>query len=204
MVAGFIAMTQLHVSAGTAGGPGDAYCMISMTRDTSLAVTFASAANQSFARGYAPVAISMITITDDPATPVIKNGTPIVVRIPADLAMTWDEADMTATFGGTAAGKVGTISYAAGNKHLVINVTADFAAGDTLTISDLSFKNYLISGTSRLELDFDNDGSVDSQDDKTITIVSAFHYGGIEDGYAMGVMREDRRMRIDGTTILIK
>ena len=166
------------------GGPGDSYTMGDMTGDVGLGgavVTLASAANQSFTRGYAPVAISTITITDD-ATPGIKNGTPIVVRIPPGLAMTWDETDIAATFGGTALGKVGGISYAGSNKQLVIAVTNDFAANDTLTISALSFKDYLGSGSDRLELDFDNDGEADSQDDKTVTILSAFHHGGMEDG----------------------
>ena len=177
-----------------------------MSSDVNLGgavVTIASAANQSLFRGYTPLPISTITITDDNTSPGIKSGIPIVIRIPADLVMTWDEADLTPTFGGAASGKVGSISYASGNKHLVINVTVDFAAGDTLTIANLSFKNYLSGGPGRLELDFNNDNSVDSHDDKTISILSSFHYGGIDDGYTMGVMKEDRKMHLPGTIILL-
>ncbi|OGV65506.1 MAG: hypothetical protein A2498_17005 [Lentisphaerae bacterium RIFOXYC12_FULL_60_16] len=188
------------------GGSGGAYSMDTMTSDVELGgavAAIASASNQSFARGYTPRAIGMITITDDPVSPGIKSGTPVVIHIPSGLAMTWDETDTTATFGGTAAGKVGTISYAGSNKQLVIAVTGDFAAGDTLTIADLSFKNYLGSGTGHLEMDFDNDGGIDSQDDKTVTILGAFHYGGMEDGYAMDAMLLDRDMRIHGTLLMV-
>jgi len=188
------------------GGSGDAYSMDTMAGDIGLGgavVTLASAANQSFVRGYTPVAISTLTVNDDPTNPGIKSGTPIVIRIPDDLAMTWDETDTMATFGGTASGKVGAISYASGNKHLVINVIGDFVANDTLSISDLSFKNYLGSGTGRLELDFDNDGGVDSQDDKAVSILSAFHYGGTEDSYAMDVMNEDEYLRLIGTLLML-
>jgi len=179
------------------GGSGDAYSMGAMAGDVNLGgavVTLASAANQSFPRGYLPVGVSTITITDD-TTPGIKSGTPIVVRIPAGLAMMWDETDLTPTFGGTASGKVGTISYASGNKHLVINVTGDFAASDTLTIADLSFKNYLGSGIDRLELDFDNNGLADADDNKTIAISTAYHHGGLEDSYALCAMNDDQKLR---------
>jgi len=188
------------------GGSGDAYSMDTMAGDIGLGgavVTLASAANQSFVRGYTPVAISTLTVNDDPTNPGIKSGTPIVIRIPDDLAMTWDETDATATIGGTAAGKVGAVSYAGSNKQLVIAVTNDFAANDTLTIADLSFKNYLGSGTGYLELDFDNDGGVDSQDDKTVSILSAFHYGGTEDSYAMGAMGQDEYLRLIGTLLML-
>jgi len=196
VVATLLMMIGHSVSAAIyTGGYGANYSMGAMVSDVSLGgavVTFTSAANQSFLSGDTPVGISMITITDDDTTPGIKSGIPIVIRIPSNLVMTWDETDLTPTFGGTASGKVGSISYASGNKHLVINVTGDFAAGDTLTIANLSFKNYLSGGPSKLELDFNNDNSVDSHDDKTISILSSFHYGGIDDGYAVGSMRRDR------------
>jgi len=203
---GFLLMAGARVSGAIyTGGSGDAYSMGAMAGDVHLGgavVTLASAANQSFSRGYAPAAISTITITDD-TTPGIKSGTPIVVRIPANLAMAWDETDVTATFGGTASGKVGIISYASGNKHLVINVTSDFAAGDTLTIADLSFKNYLGSGADRLELDFDNNGLADAEDNRTVSILSAFHYGGMEDSYALNTMNDDQELRANEGAIFM-
>ena len=194
----FLMMTGPGAQAAIyTGGSGDAYSMSAMASDAGLGgalVTLASAANQSLTRGYASVAISTITITDY-TTPAIKSGTSIVVRIPAGLAMTWDETDTTATFGGTAAGKVGVVSYAASNRHLVIAVTSDFAANDTLTVSALSFKNYLGAGSDRLELDFNNDGLDDADDGKTVTILSGFHHGGLEDSYALCAMNDDQKLR---------
>ena len=177
-----------------------------MSSDVNLGgavVTIASAANQSLFRGYASLPISTITITDDNTSPGIKSGIPIVIRIPADLVMTWDETDLTPTFGGTASGKVGSISYTSGNKHLVINVTGDFAAGDTLTIADLSFKNYLSGGPERLELDFNNDGLDDAEDAKIINILSAYHYGGKEDAYSLYTMNEDRNLRANQGSVFM-
>lgn len=176
------------------GGSGDGYGTETMTNDVLLGgpyVAVSSAANQSFLRGYAPVAIATITITDaNPA--VISNGTSLAVCIPAGFNMTWDETDTTATFGGTASGKVGAIGYAGSNKRLLVAVTNGFAANDTLTISDLSFKNYVAAGTTRLLLDFDNNGQADAQDDKTITVLGACYTGGSADSYARDAMNEDK------------
>jgi len=199
-------MAQMRASGAIyTGGPGDAHSMSAMGGNVHLGgaeVAFVSAASQSFLRGYAPVGISTITITDD-ATPGIKSGTPIVIRIPSGLVMTWDETDTTATFGGTASGKVGAISYASGNKHLVVSVTSDFAASDTLTISGLSFKNYLSSGAGRLQLDFDSNGLIDADDGKTVAIFSTFHRGGNEDNYAASAMDDDQKLRANEGAVFL-
>ena len=85
---------------------------------------------------------------------------------------------------------------------LVIAVTNDFIACDTLTVSDLSFKNYIGSGSARLELDFDNDGVVDAQDDKTITILGVY-FGGLGDSYAMDQMIKDKSLYLPAGTIFM-
>ena len=187
------------------GGPGASSAMGAMTNDVLLNVVMvklSSSANQSFARGYAPVAISTITITDDPTTPVIKSGKSIAVRIPSDFTMTWDATNTTATFGGSAAGKVGAISYTGSNHRLIIAVTADFSAGQILTISALAFNNYLGSGSTHLELDYDNDGEVDAQDDKTITILGFYSYGGLGDSYVLDQMSIDKSLYLPIGTIM--
>jgi hypothetical protein len=185
------------------GGPGASSAMGAMTNDVLLGplITISSAANQSFARGYAPVAISTITITDDPAAPGIKSGTPIAVWIPAGFPMTWDEAELTPVFGGTAAGKVGAISYSNSNQRLVIAVTADFVAGDTLTIGALSFKNYFDTGSTSLQMEYDNDGAADAQDDKTIAILGFYSYGGLGNSYAFDQTILDKSLLLVAGTI---
>jgi len=184
----------------------DSHAVAVMTTDVGLGgsvVAIGSAADKSMSRGYVPSAIQTITITDDPGAPGIKNGTPIVVRIPAGFAMTWNETDMTATLGGTAAGKVGAVSYTRANHRLMIAVASDFSAGDTLTISDLSFKNYLDTGNTHLELDFNNDGLADAYDGKTVTIATVFHCGGRNDCYATMAMKQDRGLSIGGAVFMM-
>jgi len=205
-----LAATALLSIAGNAcgavytGGSDDGWGRDIMTNDVSLGgphVTISSAANQTFQWGDAATPISMITITD--ATPPgISNGVSITVRIPASLAMTWDETDLNPTFGGSASGNVGGISYAGSNKRLVITVTGDFSAGDTLTISDLSFANFLAEGTSNLELDFDSDGIADALDDKTVTITNICSSGGSGDGQDSLAMTEDQFLPFAGTIFI--
>ena len=205
-VAGLVVNGPSVWPATYTGGSGDCWSMGAMTNDVGLGgakVAISSAANQSFFRGYAPVGISTITITDD-NPPGITNGGSIAVCIPADIAMTWDETDLTAMFGGAASGKVGSIGYTGSNRRLTMAVLANFIAGDTLTISALSFKNYLASGNTRLELDFDNDGIADAQDGKTIAILAAFSYGGPRDSHAMDGMSKDKGLRVSGTIHVIR
>jgi len=184
------------------GGEGAYYAMYAMTNDVNVAtvlVSISSDADQGFVRGYAAAAISPITITDATNTPVISNGVPIAVSIPEDLVMTWDETCLTPTLSGSAAGKVGLISYTNLNKRLLIEVTTNFDAGDTLVVSNLAFENYLDVGSSHLELDYDNDGVPDAQDDKTITITGWYSYGGFGANCAVGQMLRDKYLNPLGT-----
>ncbi len=206
VMAAWVMNGPLIRAASYTGGLGDGYDEDAMTNDVYLStlVTLSSAENRSFTRAYAPVSIGTITIADDPVTPVITSGT-LVLSIPAGFGMTWDETDTTATFGGSAASKANTtVSYAGSNKKLLVAVTNGFSAGDTLAISGLSFKNHIGFGTTRLELDYDDDGITDALDDKTITILE-FYTGGPGDAYAMGQMSQDNRLyRPPGTLFLIR
>ncbi|MBA7511636.1 hypothetical protein ES705_03632 [subsurface metagenome] len=137
------------------------------------AASISSAANQTFAVGDTATAISTMTITDHPTTPTITDANDIRIKIPSTFNMEWDISDTTATIGGGAAGKVSTdVSYEDSNKTLVIDVTTDFVAIDSITVSGLSFTNFSAgSAADNLELETANNGSTASYDDKTITIV---------------------------------
>ncbi|MHC4716244.1 MAG: right-handed parallel beta-helix repeat-containing protein, partial [Planctomycetota bacterium] len=53
----------------------------------------------------------------------------------------------------------------------VLDVTSNFATGETVTVSDLGFLQFTAaSSLDNLELEVDNDGAVTSTDDKTIAI----------------------------------
>jgi hypothetical protein len=133
--------------------------------------TISSAADQGFFVGDALTANSQITITES-ATPVITAANDLRVRIPAGFNMLWNKSDLDATIGGTASGKVSTtVSYEDAGATLVLNVTSNFAAGETVTVSDVGFQDFTAaSPSSNLELEVYNDNAVTSTDDKTIEI----------------------------------
>jgi uncharacterized repeat protein (TIGR01451 family) len=141
--------------------------------DRAEAQTLSAAAVQTFWVGKAPTAISTLAVADTGTAPSVTAANDIRIRIPAGFNMTWDVSDVAATIGGTAAGKVSsTVSYKDGGKTLVVNVTTDFAIGDTITVSDLSFMDFTAaSGADNLELEVYNDDAVSATDDKTVTIL---------------------------------
>jgi hypothetical protein len=135
-------------------------------------IRITSAANQDFIVGSAATAISAITITDDSLSPWITAANDIRIRIPSSFNMTWDTSDTSALFSGTASGKVANpVSYEDNGKTLVINVTSNFAAGDSLAVSELSYANFTsASYGDHLELEVDNDGSTAAEDPKYIAV----------------------------------
>ena len=125
-------------------------------------IGFTSGEDQSFYVGDPARAISPITITEDSSAPSITAANDIRIRIPDGFNMTWDTFDTTAVITGSAAGKVSTtVSYEDGGKTLVINVLTDFAAGETITISGLSFANFTAaSQVDNLDLEVFNNGVI--------------------------------------------
>jgi len=133
-----------------------------------------SAADQTFWVGKAPTSVSPITV-GDASTATVTAANDIRIRIPAGFDMSWDTLDVAATIGGPAAAKVSsTVSYEDGGATLVLDVTSNFAPGDTITIAGLSFLDFTAaSGTDNLELEVDNAGTVAAEDDKAIQILAA-------------------------------
>ncbi len=117
--------------------------------------TVSSGANQSFTVGDPATLISPITITDDAVTPTIRKKKDIRIRIPSGFNTTWDTTITTVTITGGAASKVRTTlrAYEDGNKTAVIDVRANFAAGDQITVSYLKFADFSApSSTDNLDL----------------------------------------------------
>ncbi|MEW6486247.1 MAG: hypothetical protein AB1423_16850, partial [Pseudomonadota bacterium] len=134
-------------------------------------MTISSGVDQYFAVADPSTTISTITITDNPQAGSIATANDIRIRIPDELNMTWDTGDTVALFGGTASGKVDSTVSFPDNKTLLINVTSNFAAGDTLTIDDLSFANFTaISARDNLQLYTDGGHILCTEDAKTILI----------------------------------
>ena len=140
-------------------------------------LSVSSAANQVFNQGQAPTAISVITVTED-GGPTLTALNDLRIRIPAGFNMTWDNTDLTATIGGPAAAKVSgaVVGYEDSDHTLVLDILTDFAAGDAITIADLSFANFTIpTAADNLELvDAGAGGAAATTDDKTVTVLNPY------------------------------
>lgn len=152
-------------------------------------VNISSAADQTFTFGDSATVISAITVTVDAGQITATND--IRVKIPAALDMTWDTTVATATITGDASAKVSTtVTYESSGRTLVIDVTTNFAIGDSIIISDLSFKNFNSVEYSNLTLSIDGGAATTAIDDKKKTISlsasTATFTGGSYDGYAFG------------------
>jgi uncharacterized repeat protein (TIGR01451 family) len=145
------------------------------TKQILPAATISSAANQTFIVGDPATAISTITITAQTAV-IITAASDIRVRIPAGFNMTWNTGITTATVGGGAAAKVSTtVSYENGGQVLVLNVTTNFAAGDSITVAGLQFTSFTaVSAANNLQLVAAGGaaGATTSSDDKTVTVIA--------------------------------
>ncbi|MEK9194973.1 MAG: hypothetical protein AAB975_01240, partial [Patescibacteria group bacterium] len=138
---------------------------------TANRATITSSANQSFEIGQSATTISTITITALVSASITAANDLRIAIATSSVNMRWDTSDTTATFGGTASGKVANpVSYEGGNganSVLVIPVSDDFAVNDTLTIAGLSLTSFntVVASSSALVLYLD--GSVDGTIDAT-------------------------------------
>ena len=177
---------------------------VQATDDKTITITdlsISSASTQEFIVGDAATAISTITITDSTGTPLITAENDIRIRIPSTFYMTWDTSDTTAVIGGGASAKVSTTaSYEDSGKTLVLDVTTDFAASDSITISGLSFANFTAASYGdRLEMVVFNDGITTDEDDKWKAIGGAPASGSML-AYGEGTVITPRFRTWDGST----
>jgi len=159
-----------------AGSGGATAATDDKTITIGAAATLSSAANQSFTVGQASTTASVITVTEA-ATVTITATNNLRIRIPASFNMTWDTSVTSVTLGGTASGKVSAtgVVYEGSNRTVVLDVTANFTAGQTLTITGLKFTSFTaVSAADNLELvTAGAGGATASEDDKTIAIAAA-------------------------------
>jgi outer membrane protein assembly factor BamB len=147
--------------------------------DKTLQVTAAGAAtissfdNQRFTVGQPATPAETIFISEGIAASTIRDATDIRIHIPATLAMEWDNVT-SISVSGTASTKVSTtVSYPT-SRIVLVNVAADFGAGEYVAISGLRFKNFSTPpNVDRLGLDVNNDANPDDTDDKTIVVETA-------------------------------
>ena len=109
--------------------------------------------------------IMSIVVQDNASQALIKadNTTgDIRIRIPDTLSMTWDTAVTMPTLTPSGAGTVDpTVTYEDNDKTVRIDVTGNFGASETLTVTGLKFANFTAKfGPGKLALDVrNNDGT---------------------------------------------
>jgi hypothetical protein len=138
--------------------------------------TLSSASDQSFTVGDSSTASAVVTITDNATAPTITASNDIRIKIPAGFNMIWDTSVRRPTIGGAAAAKIDTgvdVTYEDSNHTVVIPVSSDFSASDSITVSGLKFSNFSnVSSAGNLQLIVAGSGQpAASMDSKTITII---------------------------------
>jgi hypothetical protein len=130
--------------------------------------SISSAIDQVFINPPALEPMSQITIQDDATNPRIFPGTQIRISIPTSptFNMTW-QGSTPAT---TSANLNTAVTYAGGNKILIVTAGAGWTPGGSGTISGLNFSTTSASLPDNLELFMSATGTVTNIDDKIIAI----------------------------------
>ena len=195
------------VSATSTTGLVTAYPSVDSGNNTGWTFTIpesalSSFANQVFGYGQGSTPMSPITIVDYLGTITASND--IRIRIATSSAnMLWDTTDTTATFSGTASAKVGNpVSYEEGGSILVVPVSSDFVADDTLTISDLSYTNFTAVNVATTAIGMRTSGvgtTTSATDPQTVAIYGSLtlddHSGGqVVDSFSNSTTETDTEL----------
>ena len=163
---------QLVVS-GSAGG---ATAATDDKTKTIFGPSLSSAANQTFVVADPATNMSAVTVNEAATAATITAANDIRIRVPTGFNMTWNTALTTATVSGSAAGKVSTaVTYENAGQVLLLNVTANFVAGDQVVVSGLQFTSFsAVSAANNLQLVISGaaGGGTAATDARTITIVA--------------------------------
>jgi hypothetical protein len=137
--------------------------------------TLSGAGNLTFEYGGLPSDLSVLTVTDA-GTPTLttSNGLRIAIAT-SSVNMRFDPSITTASFGGSASGKVtNSLSYEGGDSVVYIPVSSNFGASDVLTISGLKLMSFNAVNAAIAAFNILKDGITDivadATDDKTVTI----------------------------------
>ncbi len=141
------------------------------------AATINSAADQSFDQYQNIQQARDITITDDATSPTITASGGIRITIPTDFPIIWDDRVVSVNVYGSAvdAGRFGgataSVTYENYAKTAVVAVAANFAAGESVTISGLVFNGfYFAAANANLRLVLQPAGSVVATDSKSLQV----------------------------------
>ena len=142
-------------------------------------IGISSAANQTFEINQATTSISAITVSDYLGAQITSANNLRITIATTSVNMRWDTTDFTAGIAGTASGKASpTVSYENNGATLVIAISSNLAADETIIISGLSFvdfndANASYQGSLQLFTGGVADTIADAMDNKTVTIYGA-------------------------------
>lgn len=118
-----------------------------------------------------------ITVTDDVTTPQITATGDIRLKIPSDFPALWDSRVDSVTVTGSAvdagkfAGTTAAVTYENADKTAVIDVSADFAAGESVSIAGLFMEGfYWADDTGWLTLGVQSGASAVATDAKYLQV----------------------------------
>lgn len=141
------------------------------------APTISSEVDQSFNQYQNIEQVRDITITDDSAAPQITASGDIRIHIPADFPVIWDDRVVSVSLSGSAVDSAkfadgsAAVSYEDADKTAVIEVSADFAAGESVKVAGLFAEGFYWSdANARLELILESGGSVAAADSKSMQV----------------------------------
>jgi len=131
------------------------------TTSSSGLITLTLSDNIHFYLGEATTTLGTITIIEATSTATIATTTDLRLTIATTTTdFRFDTNTTTLTFGGTASGKVSsTVSYEDAGATLVIDVTSDFSANDTLIINGVSVGSFVAISTTTSRLALHTDGN---------------------------------------------
>ncbi|MBF0479075.1 MAG: hypothetical protein HQL26_06295 [Candidatus Omnitrophica bacterium] len=153
---------------GFSGGTG--YSAAFARAATVSLIGMSSGSAQSFLPSAASTPVSTMTIYQDTAIggTSITAANDIRIKIPSGLNMTWNTGITSAAIGGPSMAKVAPdVTYENSGKTLVINVSADFVNGDSVTVGGLSLTNFNSMGQGYLGVEIDHAGNTTSSDTYT-------------------------------------
>ena len=186
MILSAVAVWAVPEDARFSGGSYDGWDRQTMTNAMGLGtllVTLSSGTNQVFDWFLANPTLASLTISAEDPQSTITNGITMHVSVPTAWGCRFDTNSAVA-YSGRATAKVTTPSFSDDGRRLLIPVTTDFVASDTLTVSGLKLVNLQLvpTGASRLELDFTGDGVRDTYDLYTVQVQVQWS-GGSYDGW---------------------
>jgi len=149
------------------------------------APTISSEDDQSFNQYQNIEQVRDITITDDSTASQITASGNIRIRIPADFPVIWDDRVSSVSLSGSAvdsarfANGSAAVSYEDSDKTAVIEVSSDFATGESVKVAGLFVEGFYWSdANAKLELILESGGSAVAIDSKSMQVWTSSYNDG--------------------------